>query len=1048
MAFTQAHTKWLSATQQSAINYDEITQKQDARNVLLAAVTGEISDLQDDLMDASDDLKVEWKREKFLGLFDRSNKSMDWKNGDRDDEVDTKHDLKDDYMVDDEAVRKLTKLHEKLFDLQSEMENAKDADGNPLFTPADITRELWTPLVQADVIPSNAVADKYSQEAQVFNGACEIYQDKLTDYSKTASKYTNAKRAIKIGTDVISLMGSLAGDAIKIDSFEAQSMSRQDMLTLAQDNADKTAGVATPAQLENIEKMNGLKQQARDAALQVAAVTMTTTVLTGGLGILDSTLDKPEDGRRRTFAAGIAKQAFNALGSAASAAISVHSANVVASDATTGFSSAFQTQMNIASKSVTALIAGGNTGFALFSAAMKFSDGDYNGGVAGITEALQGIAAAVGASFAAGDVKRGTDDQGNMVLGDQAQWQQMGLTIQAAILAGSNIPAIAKHLADVVASDGGKVDLKVILANVGFSAISASLAGAMPAIAGGTYTVVAVEDVEMGSDNALFQKTQAEYDSFNNDADAAQGLGETAKPGLGMETPVDSPEALMAQKKFLAEQENARKARAMSDFKADLQDPAKKEEFFAQIEDASAREMEVLNELLEDAGQSPQDLDTVEKEQKAMAAMDKLLAEARSCNMKWQALEVITGVGAAAVAAALPGAGLAVAIQKLLIDATTLVRKSYQLNKWMDNMALTVGNSSVYGPAINGRLNSARVQVSLQVLRVLYDALGVAAESIKLADASGVSMGGGTAAGVGIQVGTSMARALTEFAYKIQKEAEIEAGWQLYQIALKSPGDRKRARTAMKWNSTLSKCVIAYGIVIDGDPIAKEVGRSCGITPEVLADQKNVCQKVVSYFETLYSDDPQILKRVPIKKDWHPGTPSPTLVSWLRFKGAAAQRAIPPLSEASLKTPEIDRQLSLLVALLGPDSDYAAKRDTDFPEFDISNPARETPAYGTFLDDVAGATKGLIAALRSYAPKNAEPGEGGDWIGGAAHADFVAVVESLTAQTQMIEGEVANDKKRLAEFLKQRQATLNAAAQLDDDADDSVEDDDQKDDGQ
>lgn len=1044
MAFSSAQTKWLAATQQSAIAYEALTARQDERNLLLAAVTDEVSEFQDQLMAASADLQIEWKRKKFLGLIERSNRTMDWKNGDRDDEADSVHDLVDGYQVDEDAVRELTKLHERLFDLQAEMEGAKDAEGNPLFTPADITRELWTPLVQADVIPSNAVADKYSQEAQVFNGACEIYQDKLTDYSKTASKYTNAKRAIKIGADVVSLMGSLAGDAIKIDSFDAQTMTRQDTLDLARDNAAKTAGTASPEQLANIDRLNGLKQQAREAALQVAAVTLTTTVLTGGLGILDSTLDKPEDGRRRTFAAGVAKAAFNALGNAAAASISVYSANVVATDATTAFSSAFQTQMNIASKSVTALIAGGNTGFSLFTATMKFVDGDYDGGVAAITEALNGIAGAVGASFAAGDVKRGTDDQGNMVLGDQGKWQQMGLTIQAAILAGSNIPAIAKHLSDVVASDGGKVDLKVILANVGFSAISASLAGAMPQIAGGTYTVKAGDDIEMGSANALFQKTQVEYDNFNNDADAAGDVAATARPSLAMTSPTDDPEALMAQKKFLAEQENARKARAMSDFKRDLQDPARRDEFFAQIDEASERELEVLNELLDEAGKPPQDLDTVEKEQKAMAAMDKLLAEARSCNMKWQALEVITGVGAAALAAALPGAGLAVAIQKLLIDATTLVRKSYQLNKWMDNMALTVGNSSVYGPAINGRLNSARVQVSLQVLRVLYDTLGVAAESIKLADASGVSMGGGLAAGVGIQIGTSMARALTEFAYKMHKEAEIEAGWQLYLIALKSPGDRKRARTAMKWNSTLSKCVIAYGIVIDGDPIAKEVGRSCGITPEVVADQKNVCQKVVSYFETLYTDDAQIMKRVPIKKDWHPGTPVPTLVSWLRFKAAATDRAVPPLASTSVKTPEIDRQLSLLVALLGPDADYSAKRDADFPEFDITNPARETPAYPTFLDDVAGAASGLIAALRAYAPKNADPENPGDWTGGAAHADFVAVAESLTAQAQMIAGEVANDKQRLEEFLAQRQAALNAAAQLDDDPlDDDQEDEDQ-----
>lgn len=80
------------------------------------------------------------------------------------------------------------------------------------------------------------------------------------------------------------------------------------------------------------------------------------------------------------------------------------------------------------------------------------------------------------------------------------------------------------------------------------------------------------DDIEMGLANALFQKTQTEYDNFNNDADAAGGVAATAKPSLNMESPSDDSEALIAQKKKLAEQENARKAKAMSDFQKDLKD--------------------------------------------------------------------------------------------------------------------------------------------------------------------------------------------------------------------------------------------------------------------------------------------------------------------------------------------------------------------------------------------------------------------------------------------------------------------------------------------
>ncbi|QYK41123.1 MAG: hypothetical protein KF887_17345 [Paracoccaceae bacterium] len=1040
MPFSQPHHDWLIDTVSSAPDFDAILARQDERNSKLAEMRDEITDLQDELIAASTNLKVEWPRDKFLGLIERSNRSMDWMNGDRDDEVDTKHDLTGNYQVDEAAAKEVQKLHEKLIELQTRMEKAVDADGNPLFKPADITRELWTPLVQADVIPSNAVADKYSQEAQVFNGACEIYKKKLEDYSKKASKHETAKRVIRIGTDVVSLLGTLASESIRLESLTAQAsnMSRAENLTLAADKAASADGTATAEQLANIDRMTDMKQQAREATMQIAAVTLATTVINGGFSVLDAALTNPDDKRKSTYVAGIAKSMFNALGAAAASGISVYSAQVTATDSDKAFSQAFQTQMSIASKSVQAILGAGNAGFSLMTAVQKFADGDKAGGTAALQDVIASVAGAVGASISAVDVKRGTVVQDGVTttsLGTEAQWQQIGATVQAGIAASANIPAIANHIYEVVKSNGGKMDVKVIIANLGLSAISGAMAGTMGEITGKVYSVPADGEIDRGTAEALFQKTTVEMEIFNSNADGASSVAAKAGPQLKPTAPTDDPAHVMEQRIRFAEQENARKAAALGDFKASMNDPARRDEFFKQIADASDRELEVLNKLLDDAGKPPQDLRTVEDEQRAMAAMDKLIAEANRCNMMWQALEVITGVGATVLAAALPGAGIAVAIQKLLIDATTLMRKSMQLNKWMDNMALTVGNSSVYGPAINGRLNSARVQVSLQVLRVIYDVIGLTAESIKLADASGASMGGGMAAGIALQSGATMARALTDFAYKMHKEAEIEAGWKLYKMALASPGDRKKARSAMKWNSTLSKCVIAYGIVVDGDPIAKEVGRSCGITPEVLADQKNVCPKVVTYFETLYSDDPKVLKRVPIPQKWHPGTPVPTLVSWLRFKAAATARATPPLAAASAKTPGIDGALGRLVGVLGPDADYAATRDARFPEYDATNLARQTTDYDEFLDDVDEAARAVITQLRAYQPVNADPADGDDWTGGTAHKEFVAIVESLTAQVQMIQGECANDRERHAAFKEQQQAIADALAGEDDDGD-------------
>ena len=305
------------------------------------------------------------------------------------------------------------------------------------------------------------------------------------------------------------------------------------------------------------------------------------------------------------------------------------------------------------------------------------------------------------------------------------------------------------------------------------------------------------------------------------------------------------------------------------------------------------------------------------------------------------------------------------------------------------------------------------MQVDHAAVKVIFDALGVTADALKLADATGVGAAAG-AVGHGIEIGNNMARALTEFGFKLHKEAQIEMGWQMYKKARDNPGDRKLARSAMRWNSTLSKCVLAYGIVMDGDPIAKEVGRSCGLTPEILADQKDVCPKVVNYFQTLYSDDPQVLRRVPLKQDWHPGTPTLTLNNWARFKAAAITKGRAP----SRSGREHGRHRQCPCSTLenrGGNGSYVEKREVDFAQDDsmIFNPVRVSDAYRDFVTGSEAATTTLLSALKSFKPRTGPCPEGSkdQWKPGAEHKGMVEVVTSLVAQAEMMLGEINFDLK-------------------------------------
>ena len=1062
MPLTEEQHDWIVTAQAKSAEYQVHGEKMAARNKEMLKITAEVDRLTDELREANKALKITWDSDAGKSFFKKKKRSMDWMDGDRDSEVDTVHDLKDGYQVDEKAARRVLLLHEELVRLQTQMEEAEIEVDDPekpgqkktekVFSAKDIERELWSPLVMAEVIPSNAVADKYSQEAQVWNGACEIYHDLLEDHTKNTSEHEGLKRGLRIGMDVVSLVGTIGAESIKIANFDALAMtSAEKELAKAAHGIDPSA--RTPEQTAAMEKLQKFANAERD----MAALSVATTVVNGGLTIIDKALDKPEP----QLGWKIAEAVFDALQSAASASMGLAGKQVAAQDRAMAESSSFKTAM----ASATSLV---NYGFKAGKVVFRVNDicnaADAGGRKAAAAALIKSVAGAVGDAFAAFDTQPGKDKEGNDVAGSGGAWAKIGGAVQMAIVGASNAGFIGEHIYKSVQS-GGLKNPGALVGAIGLTVIGPIMAGVFDQLSDASRKDIGDKEHSKGvskafeerDDGKVYNRQSGEtlvsqsdtlsgamnlLNTSGQDEEAQREMGEAvdkevlkqqieaalknmpdlSKIGSELLKSVPSgasaEDAKIAIARRLAAIEQEQKEKEIGDFKNKLAtDSQFKNKFFAEIKTQSDKEAEKLDELIGEASGSPEDLEDEEKARKAMASVDKLIREAAACNQKWQMVESLTSGGASILVAALPVAGLVAALQKLAMDTAILVRKSVQLNKWMDNMALTMGNHSVYGPAISSRLSSAKIQVSQQALRVVYDAIGVAAEGAKLADCTG--------AATGMSIGISMARALTEFGFKMAKEAEVEAGWQLYKDARANPGDRKKARKAMRWNSTLSKCVLAYGIVMDGDPIAKEVGRSCGLTPEVLADQKDVCGKVVSYFNTLYSDDPQVLRRIPLKKDWHPGAPLLTLDSWLRFKAAAAERAVPTLAPESAKTVDIDRFLAVLGSLIGRDGNYASVRDAKYPELnpDPTGPdKRLDPAYRDFLTRTQEAGNGLLNALRAWKPVTGTPAQDAKvkWVPGSSHDGMIDVADSLIAQTQLLLGEVGMDIKALDEREKRK----------------------------
>ncbi len=1065
--FTEDQTKWIKAVAAplggivngrapdllKAFKSDEA--RQEKREEVLTDILNRLGGFSDELKEAQA-FQVTWTTEEkshFWGDTKTKVRSMNWseanaepdENGKvrdskgksgakdkkdrmiRDTEVDTKHDLVGGYQVDPAKAKKALEMHARLVQLQTEMERALDASGKPLFTARDIERELWSPLVKADILPSNAVADKYSQEAQVFSGAAEVYEERLKEYSKKASKHEKAQRVLRIAGDFVQMAGSMASASIKIVEFDGSAMSNADKRELvsltAQNNT--TPFPVDSQQHERLLALKDMKQSSAQALFEQGTVTVAAAFFSGAFDVASKSLDKESE----TKGWKIAESAADAIAKSAIAAMGVYG-TAVGQD-----KNASQSDKDSAAgmtKTVQSLVAYGLAGSKIIFRLKEALDAPENERDRFIKAMVLALGDGVGSSFAAFDQPTLKNSDGVVTQqGTDGQWGKTGAFVSGAIAGAANIVEIGRVLAKAKA-EGREPNWGGLVAACGLSVVGEVMLG--------TYQIASdkarVDVPSSNTENNPFQETSGEKaQREKGEVAAMQDLAKGMQPLNKMldALPTERPSEEELARKIAAEANARNTAKTKAELKSLTEeiskDPRKKQALLDSILDESSVKQAEINKLISLATAATATVQATSKNTEAKAAMDTLIAESEACKAKWAALDAITAGGVGLIAAFMPGVGLAVAIRQLVSDVAWLVKKSIELNLWQKNMALTYGNDSVYGPAINSRLANAQIQVSQKAVNFVFSLIGVTAESLKLGDITG--------AATAVSVGNTMARALSDFGYKMQKEVEIAKGWQLYKKArsAEGQGDRKLARKAMSWNSTLSKCVIAYGIVKDSDPLAAEVARNCGLTPELLSDESDVCQRVVSYFMSVYSDDPVVLRRIPVVKDWHPAIPKLELENWIKFKAAAATKAVPPLSETSLRTTGIDDALAAIDALW-KGKGYASRRDeltktlnealalapddSDLSLFDEDDDEPVDPlvkqtkaALMGFFAAANSAVNDAIKALEPYVPDNGPCPEGASpkWSEGATHRDMSLVVESLGAQAMILRSEIDFDEK-------------------------------------
>lgn len=288
------------------------------------------------------------------------------------------------------------------------------------------------------------------------------------------------------------------------------------------------------------------------------------------------------------------------------------------------------------------------------------------------------------------------------------------------------------------------------------------------------------------------------------------------------------------------------------------------------------------------------------QEERRINTLETLIAIQKKHQATYELSKTIIGlatkVGVAALKEVVPGIGIAPVATQMMFSMNEAAKQGREFLLWRDSVADASAAHTVQLDAIMNRHGLAEKQAIEAGIAAALLAAKFVGEVLKLA-------GHAAPAGYAVSAAASTGAALLEISSKVATELQIRTAWKDYKQALATPQDRKAIRTALRSNPTLAKYAMAYGAVIEGNPIAKEVMRRCGINDTTLADPGTNVAKVQTYLETLYKADPMVLEQTVVPKGWYPGEVALTGSSWTLFIYAAQNDKAAP---AKLANPLLD----------------------------------------------------------------------------------------------------------------------------------------------
>lgn len=314
-----------------------------------------------------------------------------------------------------------------------------------------------------------------------------------------------------------------------------------------------------------------------------------------------------------------------------------------------------------------------------------------------------------------------------------------------------------------------------------------------------------------------------------------------------------------------------------------------------------------------------------------VSSIETLIAMVKKDQMTFDLAKNIVEGGTGLVASFLPAAGIVAVGTKLIFSLLEAAKHAEQLTIWAENLEDARSAKTVQADAMLSRYNLQNVQTIRAGIVAALKAVDLVGQVVKTA--------GGPAAPVGLAISAAAqgTEGLMDVALTVKTEVEMANAWGVYKKAIATPQDRKLARKALQQNPTLAKYAMAYGALHEKHPVAVKAMSRCGLNEKTLVNPGTNVKKVVTYLETIYREDPTLLRPVYVAAEWHPGTPVLEVVSWAKFYSTAttSKKISPKVAVADIS--KINATMSAFEAALAQvefkiDPGYVARADDDLDE--------------------------------------------------------------------------------------------------------------------